>query len=104
MIPFCERPELDEDQIADQQFGSLTEIRTAFFGDGSVPDERHEEILAACRDIAHKQVVVSGFRRPRANRVAARKELATKFGLSGVLLIYYVVCVIWFWRQLRRGG
>lgn len=104
MTPYCQQSNINEDEIAEREFGSLEEIHTAFFGDAPAPESRHESILSACRSIAQRQHVLSGFRRPRVNRTSVKRELATKFGLSGVLLIYYVVCVIWFWRQLRRGG
>jgi len=105
MTPYCQQSNINEDEIAEREFGSLEEIQAAFFGDNDVSlCSQYSEIMEACKGIACRQHVLCGFRRPRVNRRAVKKELTTKFGVSGLMLIYYVVCVIWFWRQLRRGG
>lgn len=105
MIPICQQSKIDEDEICGRLFASTDEIAVAFFGSDPVPlaQSRQEEIKRSCWEYVETQrALVAGHRKPRVWRYHAKQHLRVKFGLSGIMLLYYVVLITWMWRNPRK--
>lgn len=106
MIPYCRQNRIDEDEIVSRKFRSLKDIRTSFYGDESLPisDSEDQEILKHCEEFVQSKVrAVGSKRRVRFHRSEAKNDLSTRFGISGLLLLYYVVYIIWMIRRFHKS-